>query len=410
MKSKSAERLIRYCRIDTQSDPKNSGTVPSTQKQFDLAKVLYQELQELGLKNVRLDEHCYVYGILPSNLDHPAKRVGFVAHMDTAPDYSGTGVNPRIIENYDGGDIELCEGVVTKTADFPRMKELKGKDLIVTDGSTLLGADDKAGITAIMEALVWMTEHPEFRHGDVAVGFTPDEEIGNGPKYFDVDNFGADFAYTMDGGEIRYLCDETFNAASAVIDIAGFSIHPGSAKDKMINAVSMAAVLHNLLPAHMRPEHTDRYDGFFHLTELNGTMDAAHMEYIIRDHNAAKLEEKKEILRKAVDYLNEMIGTEAAKLTITDSYRNMKEILDQNPEVSEYAWKGIEDLGLVPGRESARGGTDGATLTYMGLPCPNLGTGGGNAHGRYEYCVVEELEQASQLILNIIRRVGETAL
>ncbi|MCR5450376.1 MAG: peptidase T [Solobacterium sp.] len=406
----SVERFIRYIKIDTQSDPKHSDVVPSTQKQFDLAKVLYEELKEMGLSDVRLDEHCYVYGKLPSNLDHPAKRVGFIAHMDTAPDYSGTNVNPRIIENYDGGDIELCEGVVTKVKDFPQMPALKGKSLIVTDGSTLLGADDKAGITAIMEAVSYLVSHPEVKHGDIAVGFTPDEEIGNGPKYFDVENFGADFAYTLDGGQIRYLCDETFNAAAAVIDITGFSIHPGSAKGKMINAASMAAMLHSYLPAYMRPEHTDGYDGFFHLTELNGNMDRAHMEYIIRDHNAAKLEAKKEILRKAVDYLNEEIGTEAAVLTITDSYRNMKEILDKNPEVSEYAWKAIQDLGLEPGRESARGGTDGATLTYMGLPCPNLGTGGGNAHGRYEYVVIEEMEKAAELVLRIVERVGSDQL
>ncbi len=404
----AAEKLIRYCRIDTQSDPKNSGTVPSTEKQFDLARLLEKELKELGLQDVKLDEeHCYVYAKLPSNLDHPAKKVGFIAHMDTAPDYSGTNVQPRIIENYDGGDITLAEGVVTKVSDFPQMKELKGKTLIVTDGSTLLGADDKAGIAAIMEAMEYLTAHPEVRHGDISVGFTPDEEIGNGPKYFDLETFGADFAYTMDGGQVRYLCDETFNAASAVIDIAGFSIHPGSAKDKMINAAGTAAQIHCSLPAHMRPEHTEKYDGFFHLTELNGTMDSAHMEYIIRDHDGNKLEKKKEILRKAVALMNEELGSEAVKLTITDGYRNMKEILDEHPEVSEIAWRSIEDLGLTPGRESARGGTDGAVLTYMGLPCPNLGTGGGNAHGRYEYCCVEELEQACGLILNIIKRTGE---
>ncbi len=401
------ERLIRYCMIDTQSDPKNSGTVPSTAKQFDLARLLESELKEMGMADVRLDaEHCYVYAKLPSNLDHPARTVGFIAHMDTAPDYSGAGVKPRIIRDYDGGDIELSPGVVTKTADFPQMKALKGKDLVVTDGSTLLGADDKAGIAAIMDAMDWLIRHPEVPHGEVAVGFTPDEEIGNGPSYFDIEGFGADFAYTMDGGSIRYLCDETFNAAAAVIDIEGFSIHPGSAKDKMINAVSRAAKLHASLPGHMAPEHTENYDGFFHLTELNGNMDRAHMEYIIRDHDRDKLEQKKEILRQAVKLLNLTLGTEAATLTITDGYQNMKVILDDHPEVSQIAWDSIADLGVEPAREAARGGTDGAVLTYRGLLCPNLGTGGGNAHGRYEYCVIQELEQAAQLILNIVRRTG----
>ena len=400
------ERLIRYCRIDTQSDPKNSGTVPSTQKQFDLARLLKTELEEMGMSDVRLEEHCYVYAKLPSNLDHLVKTVGFIAHMDTAPDYSGKDVKPRIIENYDGGDIVLSEGVVTRVSDFPQMKELKGKDLIVTDGSTLLGADDKAGIAAIMDAMEYLIAHPEVKHGDIAVGFTPDEEIGNGPAFFDIEGFGADFAYTVDGGAVRFFCDETFNAAAAVIDITGFSIHPGSAKDKMINAVSQAAKLHASLPGHMAPEHTENFDGFFHLTELNGNMDKAHMEYIIRDHDRDKLEHKKEILRQAVKLLNLSIGSEAAVLKITDGYQNMKVILDDHPEVSQIAWEAIKDLGLRPEKEAARGGTDGAVLTYRGLPCPNLGTGGGNAHGRYEYCCIQEMEQVSQLILNIIRRTG----
>ena len=405
----AAERLIRYCQIDTQSDPANEDVTPSTEKQFDLAKVLKQELEELGLEEVSLDEHCYVYAKLPGNLDHQVKTVGFIAHMDTAPDFSGKDVKPRIIEDFDGNDIVLNENVVMKMDSFPWMRELKGKRLMVTDGNTLLGADDKAGITCIMEALVYLKEHPEVKHGEIAVAFTPDEEIGNGPKYFDIEKFGADFAYTMDGGTVRELSDETFNAASAVVTFKGFSIHPGEAKDRMINAALAASEYACSLPAHMIPAHTEGREGFIHLHNMKGDCEEAVLEYIIRDHDLSKLEDKKEVMRLAADFINAKYGTEVASVTFRDSYRNMKEILDQYPEVSEYARKAIGMLGYEIVHEPVRGGTDGAQLSFRGLPCPNLGAGGGNFHGRYEYCVVDELEEARTVILNIVQLVAGEA-
>lgn len=405
----AAERLIRYCQIDTQSDPANEDVTPSTEKQFDLAKVLKQELEELGLEDVSLDEHCYVYAKLPGNLDHKVKTVGFIAHMDTAPDFSGKDVKPRIIEDFDGNDIVLNENVVMKMDSFPWMRELRGKRLMVTDGNTLLGADDKAGITCIMEALVYLKEHPEVKHGEIAVAFTPDEEIGNGPKYFDIEKFGADFAYTMDGGTVRELSDETFNAASAVVTFKGFSIHPGEAKDRMINAALAASEYACSLPAHMIPAHTEGREGFIHLHNMKGDCEEAVLEYIIRDHDLSKLEDKKEVMRQAADFINAKYGTEVASVTFRDSYRNMKEILDQYPEVSEYARKAIGMLGYEIVHEPVRGGTDGAQLSFRGLPCPNLGAGGGNFHGRYEYCVVDELEEARTVILNIVQLVAGEA-
>lgn len=405
----AAERLIRYCQIDTQSDPANEDVTPSTEKQFDLAKVLKQELEELGLEDVTLDEHCYVYAKLPGNLDREVRTVGFIAHMDTAPDFSGKDVKPRIIEEFDGNDIVLNENVVMKMDSFPWMRDLKGKRLMVTDGNTLLGADDKAGITCIMEALVYLKEHPEVKHGDIAVAFTPDEEIGNGPKYFDIEKFGADFAYTMDGGTVRELSDETFNAASAVVTFKGFSIHPGEAKDRMINAALAASEYACSLPAHMIPAHTEGREGFIHLHNMKGDCEEAVLEYIIRDHDLSKLEDKKELMRKAADFINAKYGDNVASVAFRDSYRNMKEILDQYPEVSEYARKAIGMLGYEIAHEPIRGGTDGAQLSFRGLPCPNLGAGGGNFHGRYEYCVLNELEEACTVILNIVQLVAEEA-
>ena len=403
----SEERLIRYCRIDTQSDPAHEDVTPSTQKQFDLARVLEKELKELGLEDVTLDEHCYVYGRLPANTEKNVKTVGFIAHMDTAPDFSGTNVNPRIIENFDGNDIALNPEVTLKMEDFPWMRELKGKRLMVTDGTTLLGADDKAGIVSIMEALVWMKEHPEFIHGDISVGFTPDEEIGNGPKYFDVKKFNADFAYTMDGGTVCELADETFNAASAQAVFKGFSIHPGEAKDRMINAALAAVKFAAMLPGHAVPEHTEGREGFIHLHNMEGDCESAKLSYILRDHDGAKLEEKKELIRKTADYINAMYGTEVCTVTIRDSYRNMKEVLDQHPQAVDTARAVMEELGLQVQNTPVRGGTDGSQITFMGLPCPNLGCGGGNFHGRYEYCVMEELEMAREVILGIIRHTAE---
>ena len=406
----AVERLIRYCKIDTQSNPE-SGTSPSSQKQFDLANVLVEELKEMGSEDAHVDEYCYVYGHLPANTDKNCKRIGFIAHMDTAPDYTGTNVNPRIIENYDGGDIELCPGVVTRVDQFPQMKKLKGMDLVVTDGSTLLGADDKAGIVAIMETIEYLLSHSEVEHGPISIGFTPDEEIGEGPKHFNYEEFGADFAYTMDGGEIEVYSDETFNAAKATVKFQGFSIHPGSAKDKMINASNVAFEFHRLLPEYMRPEHTEGRDGFIHLGKMSGNTDQAELQYILRDHNRTKLEKQIERMKDSVLYLNQIYGEGTVAIEIENSYRNMKEIIDQHPEVARIAKEAIQELGYVVECEAIRGGTDGAELSYHGLPCPNLGTGGGNFHGRYEYCCVQQLEQASQLIRLIVdKTLKETNL
>ena len=287
------------------------------------------------------------------------------------------------------------------------MRNLKGKRLMVTDGNTLLGADDKAGVTCIMEAMAYLHEHPEVKHGRIAVAFTPDEEIGNGPKYFDVKKFGADFAYTMDGGEIAEFSEETFNAASASVAFKGFSIHPGSAKNKMVNAASLACQFQEILPEHMTPEHTEGREGFIHLTEMNGSTEEAHLSYIIRDHDVKKLAEKKQLLIQTASYINIMHGEGSCEITFKDAYHNMYEVLKDVPEVRQIAWKSLEELGIEPNDEPIRGGTDGAELSFRGLPCPNLGNGGGNFHGRYEYCVIEELEQACQLVLNIIKNTQE---
>ena len=399
------ERLIRYCRIDTQSDP-YSKTSPSTAKQFALADLLKEELTELGLEDVVRDEYCYVYGHLPSNLDKPCRTVGFIAHMDTAPDYSGTDVKPRIIRNYDGKDIRLNDETVMSVKDFPQLTGFAGKDLMVTDGTTLLGADDKAGITAIMEALVYWQSHPEVKHGPVSVAFTPDEEVGRGTEHFDLERFGADFAYTMDGDAVNVYSDETFNAASAEAEAFGFSIHPGAAKNKMINALNVIQEFHALLPEEMRPEHTEKRDGFYHMTRMNGNTDHAKAEYIIRDHDGVLFEKKKEWMQYCAEILNRKYGKKVLAVTIRDSYKNMKEVLKQYPEVSGIAVQCIRELGLEPVNESIRGGTDGAMLSFMGLPCPNLGTGGGNYHGRYEYCVLQELELAVQLIIKIAEKTA----
>lgn len=403
----AAERLIRYCKIDTQSDPANEQETPSSKKQFDLANLLVEELKELGLQDVSVDEHCYVYAKLPSNTDKVIDTVGFIAHMDTAPDFSGTNVNPRIIENFDGNDIALNPEVTLSMERFPWMKEFKGKRLMVTDGTTLLGADDKAGITSIMEALVYLHEHPEVKHGEIAIGFTPDEEIGNGPRFFDVKKFGAKFAYTMDGGTVRELSDETFNAASAVLHFKGRSIYPGSAKNRMINAAKLACEYQAMMPAHAVPEHTELWEGFIHLHDMKGDVENAELEYIIRDHDYQKLTAKKELMLKAAEFINTKYGEGAVSIEIKDSYRNMKEVLDKDPTAVVIAKKSMEELGIHILQEPIRGGTDGAQLSFMGLPCPNIGCGGGNFHGRFEYCVIDELELSVQVILKIIQNVAE---
>ena len=327
--------------------------------------------------------------------------------MDTAPDFSGTNVNPRIIENFDGKDIALNKDVTLSMERFPWMKEFKGKRLMVTDGNTLLGADDKAGITSIMEALVYLHDHPEVKHGEIAIGFTPDEEIGNGPRFFDVEKFGAKFAYTMDGGTVRELSDETFNAASAVLHFSGRSIHPGSAKNRMINAAKLACEYQTMMPAHAVPEHTELWEGFIHLHNMKGDVESAELEYIIRDHDYQKLTAKKELMLKAAEFINTKYGKGTVTIEIKDSYRNMKEVLDKDPTAVIVAKKSMEELGIHILQEPIRGGTDGAQLSFMGLPCPNIGCGGGNFHGRFEYCVIDELELSIQVILKIIQNVAE---
>ena len=402
------ERLVRYCKVDTQSDP-TSETSPSTMKQFDLAKILVDDLKQIGLEDVSLSDTCYVYAHLPSNTDKPCAKIGFIAHMDTAPDFSGANVNPRIIENYDGNDIQLNHTRVTKVKDFPQMKNFVGKRLMVTDGNSLLGADDKAGIVAIIEALDYLIQHPEIKHGQISVAFTPDEEVGRGTEHFDLDLFDADYAYTMDGDVVNGFADETFNAAAATLNITGFSIHPGSAKDKLVNAITVAMEFDALLPRHMRPEHTEKKDGFYHPTDIVGNSESLKLQYIIRDHNKEKFIQKQEYMKSCADFINQKYGFDVIDLQIKESYRNMKEIMDQHPEVSRIAKEAIEDLGLEVAEEAIRGGTDGAMLSFMGLPCPNLGTGGGNFHGPYEYCVLDELEQSVQLILKVVEKVESEA-
>ena len=400
------ERLIRYCKIDTQSDPTNEEVTPSTNKQFDLANLLVEELNEFGLEDVEVDEHCYVYAKYPTNIDGCTKTIGFIAHMDTAPDFSGSNVNPRIIENFDGNDIVLNKDRTILMEDFPWMKEFKGKRIMVADGATLLGADDKAGIASIMESIAYLKEHDEIKRPNIAIAFTPDEEIGNGAKYFDVKKFGADFAYTMDGATVRELADETFNASSAVVKIHGVSIHPGTAKDKMVNASRLAMEYVEALPKNKVPEKTEDREGFIHLHTMKGDVEEATLEFIVRDHDINKLHDMENTLQEEAEKMNEKYNAKRVEVTIKESYHNMKEVLNEHPEAVDVAKSVLEEMGLDIVNEPVRGGTDGAMLSFMGLPCPNLGCGGGNFHGPYEYCVIDELETSIDVIVNIVKKVG----
>lgn len=402
------DRFIRYIKIDTQSD-RNSDTHPSTAKQFDLARLLVGELTELGLKDVSVDENCYVMATLPSNLDHPAPTIGWIAHMDTSPDMAGAHVNPQFVENYDGKDIVLNaeKQILLSPVYFPDLKKYIGKTLITTDGTTLLGADDKAGIAEIMTALAEMVAHPEIKHGTIKIGFTPDEEIGRGADLFDVKKFNADFAYTLDGGEIGELQYENFNAAQAEVLFHGRGVHPGSAKDKMINAILVAMEFNAMLPVEQRPEYTANYEGFYHPFELKGDVESARMVYIIRDHDRRKFEAKKDLLEKAAGYLNQKYGMNTVELRLKDQYYNMKELIEPVKYIIDIADQAMKDLGIQPLIIPIRGGTDGATLSYMGLPTPNIFTGGHNAHGKYEYVPVESLEKATQVILKITQMVAQ---
>lgn len=402
MKMELKERFLKYVGFDTQSDPE-SGTFPSTAKQLVLLNYLADEMRDLGLQDVEVDDNGYVMGTVPASPGYEQCAViGLISHVDTSPDMSGADVKPQIIENYDGGDILLNGRLTMKVADFPELGFYKGHTLITTDGTTLLGADDKAGVAEIMTAAEYLMKHPEIKHGKIRIGFTPDEEIGRGVDYFDVKRFGATFAYTVDGGFEGELEYENFNAASARIEVQGRNIHPGYAKDKMINALQVVNELNNLLPPFQRPEHTEGYEGFYHLVSINGEVENASSEYIIRDHSRVKFEQKKSFLQAAVDLLTQKYGDGVIRLTLKDQYYNMREMVESYPELVEKAFKAMEMSGVVPIVRPIRGGTDGARLSYMGLPCPNLFTGGMNFHGKYEYCSLDTMEKAVRTILNLI--------
>ena len=393
------DRFKRYISMDTKSDPK-SDTVPTTKSQLDLGKLLKEELEELALSDVRMDDNGYVYATLKSNIDKEVPTIGFIAHMDTSPDAEGGCVNPQIL-TYKGGDIKLNDEYSITEKEFPFIKDLVGQELITTDGTTLLGADDKAGLAAIMDAVQYLVNNPDIKHGDIKIGFTPDEEVGRGADLFDVEYFGADFAYTIDGGPAGELQYENFNAAGVSIEIQGKNVHPGTAKDIMINSLSVAVEIENMLPRAQRPEHTEGYEGFFMLSEISGGVDSAKMNYIIRDHSMEKFEQKKELMRSVVEFLNKKYG-DIIKLEIKDSYYNMKEKIEPHMEIIDLAKRSMEELGIKPIIEPIRGGTDGARLSYMGLPTPNIFTGGYNYHGRFEFIPTESMRLASKTILKII--------
>lgn len=396
------ERFIRYTKIHTTSDPK-SESFPSTERQLDFAKQLELELRSIGLHEVEIDENGYVTATLPSNLSKNAPVIGFIAHMDTSPDFSGENVQPRIIENYQGGDIQLgeVEQLEMSPKKFPDLLNYIGQDLIVTNGKTLLGADDKAGVTEIVSAMEYLIEHPEVKHGKIRICFTPDEEIGKGADRFDVRSFGADFAYTLDGGEIGELEYENFNAAGAKIKVHGRSVHPGFAKDKMINAVLVANYIINFLPSGQRPEHTEKYEGFYHVTSLEGNVSEATIEMIIRDHDLKKFEARKKFLKECCSLVNIKYGEEVVKLQIEDQYFNMKQKIEPVKFIVDIAENAMRQVGVEPKIKAIRGGTDGARLSYMGLPCPNIFAGGHNFHGPYEYLPIQSMKKAVEVIIRI---------
>ena len=399
---KLLNRFLRYVSVDTQSN-EESETQPSAAKEWNLLKMLEAELKDLGVE-VTLDEYGYVMASIPSNLDKEVPAVGFIAHVDTAPDASGANVKPQIIENYDGKAIDLkgVPGLQLKPEEFPEMLHFVGQTLSTTDGTTLLGADDKAGVAEIMTAVQYLVEHPEVKHGKICIGFTPDEEIGRGVVKFDVPRFGADYAYTMDGGEIGELEFENFNAASAKIHIQGRNVHPGSAKGKMKNAILIGQELGSLLPVEQRPEYTEGYEGFFHLISFKGTVEEADFAYIIRDHDRAKFEAKKVLIQQVTDFINTKYGEGTATLVLKDQYYNMREQVEPHYFIIEKAIKAMEMAGVKPKIQPIRGGTDGANLSFKGLPCPNIFAGGLNFHGKMEFVPLESMEKASQVILNII--------
>ena len=404
---KILDRFLRYVSVDTQSN-EESESQPSTEKQWNLLRMLRDELEALGVE-ATLDEFGYVMGSIPSNIDKKVPAVGFIAHVDTAPDASGADIKPQIVPSYDGGEIALAgvPGLALKPSEFPEMLHYVGQTLITTDGTTLLGADDKAGVAEIMDAVQYIMAHPEFKHGPIKIGFTPDEEIGRGVVKFDVPRFGADFAYTMDGGEIGELEFENFNAASAKIHIQGRNVHPGYAKGKMKNALLIGHELCGLLPVDQRPEYTEGYEGFFHLIAFNGSVEEADIAYIIRDHDRAKFEAKKVLMGQVVDFVNAKYGAGTAVLVLKDQYYNMREQVEPHYFVVEKAVKAMEMAGVPVKIQPIRGGTDGANLSFKGLPCPNIFAGGLNFHGRLEFVPLQSMEAASKVILNIVKMYAE---
>lgn len=396
------DRFLKYVKYDTQSD-EHSSTVPSTAKQLVLANALVDEMKSIGIEDAHVDEFGVVYGTIPKTCDSEVKTIGFIAHMDTSPDMSGENVIPRIVSSYDGTNIVLNEelGISMGVDEFECLADKIGEDLIVTDGTTLLGADDKAGIAEIMTmAETLINEKRE--HGTIRLAFTPDEEIGCGADHFDVKKFNSDFAYTVDGGEVDSIDYENFNAATADIEIQGLSIHPGSAKNKMINALLVAMEFHSMLPVEQNPAYTEGYEGFNHLTDLHGACEHATMSYIIRNHNEELFEKQKEDFRRIAAYMNEKYPSNTIQLTITHSYANMRTIIEKDMSIIELAKKSMKDVGLEPTSHAIRGGTDGARLTYDGLPCPNLGTGGYNCHGKYEFASIQEMQKSVELLLKIV--------
>ena len=406
MMEKVTDRFLRYVQIDTQSDEEGTGT-PTTEKQHKLARLLVEELTKMGAEEITYDkEHCYVYASIPATEGMEKKPVmGFISHMDTSPAVSGANVRPRIITAYDGKDIVLNSGlgIVMKTADFPELKEYQGKSLIVTDGTTLLGADDKAGVAEIMTMAEYLLSHRDVPHGKLRIGFTPDEEVGAGADHFDVELFSADCAYTVDGGKLGELEYENFNAAGARVTFHGRSVHPGDAKNKMKNALLTAMEFQGMLPVSENPMYTEKYEGFYHLDALNGDIERAVADYIIRDHSREKFEQKKALFEKAGAFLNEKYGEGTVEIELKDSYYNMKEIIEDHMELIDHAMEAMREAGVEPVVVPIRGGTDGARLSYMGLPCPNLCTGGHNFHGRFEYICIESMEAVVRILLNLAR-------
>lgn len=399
------ERFLNYVVVETTSDP-YSESFPSTKSQLDFGHTLMEEMKELGLTDVAQDEYGYVFGTIPSTIpDYKGKVLGLIAHMDTAPAASGKNVKPRMIKNYDGTEIVLNaeKKIVMTPEDFPSLKEYVGQDLVVTDGLTLLGGDDKAGVAEIMTAAEYLIGHPEIPHGPIRVGFTPDEEVGKGADFFDVKKFGADFAYTVDGGECGELEYENFNAASAFVDFTGLSIHPGSAKNKMVNALLLAMEFQGMMPEAQKPEHTEGREGFIHLDVMEGSVEHASCEYIVRDHDFDLFKEKKEYMQRVADYMNGKYGEGTVSLRMEDSYYNMKQQIEPHYFLIENVLKVYEKLDIEPKIQPIRGGTDGSRLSFMGLPCPNLGTGGHNFHGHFEYVCVQSMEKCTEVLIELVK-------